>query len=88
MVAALPSLIFGVLGVSRLYLFALFLSFPMFGFSEDGDGHVIMQNGDLTLWAWYAFAKITGIVALLGALGGLVFWTVAAAGLKRPAAAR
>jgi hypothetical protein len=48
------------------------------------DGHVTAVHGQKTFWGWVDLADFTGQLATLGALGGVVFWMIAAAG-RRPA---
>jgi hypothetical protein len=70
MIASLPWLALGLLS-------------PV-NYSYD-DGHVTTLNGQKTPWGWIDLATLVGQMAALGLLGGLVFWLVAAARLRRTA---
>jgi hypothetical protein len=66
-VASLPWLALGLLGTAD--------------YSYD-DGHITAIHGQKTLWGWIYLAELVGQIALIGLLGGLVFWLVAMVGLK------
>jgi hypothetical protein len=61
------------------WLVLLVLSTP--GSAVDG-AHVTVEHGVRTLWGWAELSKFLGMAALFGAVGGLVFWLVAVAGLR------
>lgn len=68
-VAALPWLVINLLTPGPEYAY--------------GGGHITDQNGHRTLAGWLDIAMSLGWLALMGLCAGLVFWLVAAAGLKR-----
>jgi len=44
------------------------------------NGHVLYEHGIRTLWGWIDLFLFSGIAAVIGALAGVVFWAIAAAG--------
>jgi hypothetical protein len=50
-----------------------------FAFSN---GHVTHQNGSMTWWGWLDLLISVGEIAAVGALAGIFFWCIAAAGAK------
>lgn len=51
------------------------------------DGQVTNRDGHLTLAGLVHLTTVAGPIALLGSFTGVVFWAVAAAGMRRPVAA-
>lgn len=47
------------------------------------NGHVTHQSGAKTWWGWVDLFTFVSETAALGALAGLVFWTIAAAEISR-----
>ena len=64
-VASLPWLLLGL------------ISNPNYAYSN---GHVTHQNGAKTWWGWVELFVFVGEIAALGAVAGVVFWIIAAAG--------
>ena len=62
------------------WLFLGLLSSPKEAYSN---GHVTHANGVITLAGLLDLAAFTGLIACLGAFAGIVFWAVAASGLRR-----
>jgi len=50
--------------------------------SEFGGGHFTVEHGNRTIWGWLDVMRSVGMVAVMGAITGLVFWIVAALGAK------
>ena len=46
------------------------------------DGRATVTNGSLTAYGWLTNLTFIGQIALLGAVGGLLFWLIAAAGSR------
>ena len=47
------------------------------------NGHVTVQNGSHTIWWWYYLGQFEALVAAAGAIGGVVFWAIAAAKMPK-----
>ena len=43
------------------------------------NGHVTQVHGHYTAWGWLYFAQFLGLVFVAGAVGGILFWAIAAA---------
>ncbi|MBH0239804.1 hypothetical protein [Methylobrevis albus] len=55
--------------------------------SSSMGGHATTIDGVRTIWGWLYFLRFLLDVAAFGALGGLAFWVIAAAGIGRSARA-
>ncbi|HYD45892.1 MAG TPA: hypothetical protein VEA79_11575 [Phenylobacterium sp.] len=73
----------GAVVAATPFLSLSLLSTPDFAYAG---GHVTVMNGQITFWGYVQRARFIGLIGLFGALAGLVFWLIAAAGFKHPSA--
>ncbi len=52
--------------------------------SASFEGHATVVDGWRTAWGWIIATRAIAVIAAAGAIGGVAFWIVAAARLKRP----
>ncbi len=70
----------GALVASLPWLLLGLISNPDYAYSN---GHVTHQNGAKTWWGWLDFFTFVSEIAALGALAGVIFWTIAAVKVRR-----
>ena len=70
----------GAVVASFPWLLVGLISNPVSAYSN---GHVTHQNGAKTWWGWVDLFTFVGEIAAPGALAGVVFWAIAAAGISR-----